>query len=335
MISVDEDQSEAIGVIVKEFHLREGIYDWVLNSKMTEEQNLKFLFHVVAICHDTRSLQGVIEGEKLVGWDYLWKAFRREQNRNPEVFSNNNLQNITLEDLKSILSDDGDPTKSTISNPERRIELLKSGAEGLLSNFEGSVSTLLHRCGGYLQTRDKPGLIQLLSGFDAYSDPLQKKTWVLCNLVREIAPWWVILDPENLSMPIDYHMQRVALRAGMILVPKDIHEKLQKRAPADEDLDSKIRRAAQSAYLIVSRISGYSVLDLDRIFWSLGRSCCSYLLPEPTCAIPTKRTTGCTFSKTVKHKCEGNCCPLAGACRGAKDPKFRNLYETNVSTDYY
>jgi hypothetical protein len=286
-----------------------------------------FLFILIAICHDTKSLKGFIQGQLTKGWDYLlWKMYNHAVTH-PEDFSRTKLQLWTTSKLQEILSDDGASQTSSIAHPRGRIDLLHDiGVQ--LKKLGGSVRDLYQQSQGLLQ--GKTGLYTLFQRFKAYQDPLMKKSTVFLKFASQELRW-KINDPDTLVMPIDYHNQRIALRYGLIDLPPSISNLLLKQKPVSEKIDLEIRSACQKAYHHVIKESQFSIFAIDTFLWNLGRNCCPH------------------DSKPHCHKCLTlNCglnpllagpkitkCVLAKKCKGAIDPNYQNIKESNITTEFY
>jgi len=325
-VKINPEQCKIIGKVLESFKIIPNIYCRRPKTLEGKEKEASLWFYLVAICHDTKSLQGTIDNEWLKGWDYLVAALRKKQDSDSSFFTAERISKIKADELKSILP--------TISGVEKRTELLNDCAVKLLKNFDGRVMNLFKISKGFLKREDGKGLLDILNDFEAYKDPLQKKSLVFLHYCRD-ARLLDMRDPQNLKMPIDYHMMRVALRTGIIdILDKNLERKLKNRENVTTEDDLEIRSRAQKAYENVSKHSGFDVAQLDLIIWSLGRSCCDWR-HEPFCA-GNKCNIGekCTLIKNVEVDCNKSC-PLDGVCLGSKDKEFKKFYETNITTTYY
>jgi hypothetical protein len=325
-VEVNFKQCKKIGEALRSFKLLPNKYCEKHKNLEDKEKEADFWFYVIAICHDTKSLKGTLDGKWLKGWDYLVTASRKKQSIDPNFFSASKMSEVTANELKTMLP--------TISRVEERAKLLNDCGKKLLENFDGKAMNIFKKSGGFLKRKDGNGILDVLSKFEAYNDPLQKKSLVLLHYIRD-GGLLEIKDPENLKMPIDYHMMRVSLRTGIItILDKDLERKLKNREEAMPEDDLEIRSKAQEAYKIVSEVSGFDVADLDLIVWSLGRSCCDWR-HDPICSSgKCSFSENCTLIKNVEIDCKGMC-PLDGVCFGGKDENFRKFFETNIVTSYY
>ncbi len=301
---------------------------WTEEEKR-REANLRF--YLVAICQHTKSLQGIIEGEWCRGWDYLERACRRVMADHPDDFSAENMSRITGQELRRILSDDFDPAHSTLDRVEERVKQLRDCGQRLLARYDGDAMNLYRQAGGYLH--GQPGILKLMSEFQAYSDPIQKKSFLYLMFVSQ-AGIWEIKDLENLKVAVDYHIMRIALRSGMVRVEGALERVLKERREVDVATDTKVRGAVQGACDLLVRHSGHSIFEVDNILWMMGRNCCFYD-HEPICGENTCfKEDRCTFIGSIVYDCTGKCL-FDGVCLGSTDEEYRKFWETNLYTEYY
>ncbi|MHA2407796.1 MAG: queuosine salvage family protein [Candidatus Ranarchaeia archaeon] len=286
-----------------------------------------FLFILIAICHDTKSLSGIIQGNKIRGWDYLLQKMFNHAVDHPEDFSEKKLQQWTSKKLQEILSDNRRAQTSTIKHPEGRVELLHDlGIQ--LGQIGGHIRDLYQKSKG--QIEGKTGLYTLFQQFKAYKDPLLKKSTVFLKFASQELGW-KINDPENLVMPIDYHNQRIALRYGLLDLPPSLEEVLKEQKPIDESTHTEIRSACQIAYDHVIKQSQSSLFAIDTFLWNLGRHCCPHD-SNPHC---NKCTTIRCELTSILGEVDITKCVLAKRCKGSADQKFRDLKECNIVTEFY
>jgi hypothetical protein len=295
------------------------------------ERNLEYCFFLTAILFDTRGLDGTMNGEELCGSDYFFAATTKKTKEDPEFFTPPRMRRITTEGLDAVFSPDGKPENTLIRRSEERVEILHDLAEKLLDKYDGSVSGLLKLTEGYLTRPDKLGVFDLLKEFKGYEDPHFKKGFLLL-MIYDKYDLFRVKDRENLFVPVDYHLQRVALRSGIVRVAdKNLEKKLKNREAVDEKDEYEIRDHVKRSYKIVERSSGIETFDLNQIFWNLGRSCCHYSY-DPRCGECPK--THCSFEQSLDYKCEGRC-PIANACVASREVEMRKLFEPTIKTTYY
>lgn len=295
------------------------------------ERNLEYCFFLSALLFDFRGLDGVINGEALHGSDYFFTCTLKKFQEDPLFFTPERMSKVTVNQLKAIFSPDGKPANTVIRRAKERVEVLQDCARKLLEKYDGSVSKLLRRSEGYLVRKDRSGLIDLLREFKGYEDPHFKKGYVLL-MTYEKHGLFKIKDRENLFVPVDYHLMRVALRSGIVeVIGKSLKKRLQTKSPITAGEESEIRDYVKKAYKIIEQSSEIETFDLNQIFWNLGRSCCHYSY-EPRCHQCPR--THCSFQQSLNYKCIG-LCPIVDACIAGYDFEHRNMFEPMIQTTYY
>jgi len=294
----------------------------------------EFWFYVIAICQATKTLQGYIDGKWLRGGDYLLAASRRRFDSDQDFFTARRMRSIREDELKALLSDDGDADRSTIDRVAERVGSLRDCARVLLRRFNGEIVRIYNVSEGYLIRKDGKGLINLLKNFRAYSDPVEKKSFLLLLYLNE-SGIWKIKDLENLKIAVDYHIMRIALRSGIVNVVNDaLASRLFRRNRVKESEDYEVRRAVREACSLLSKHSGHNVFEIDTMLWNMGRSCCFYE-HDPICnATICQKRDRCSFIKATDYSCLGKCI-FDGVCLGSREDRYRRLWETNIYTEYY
>jgi len=331
---VDEEKCREISETLSRIQLHPDPFIRKPRDSEQKRREAEYWFYMIAVCHATRTLEGFVNGEWLRGNDYLLLAARRRLDADPSYFDAERMARISGRDLRAVISDDGDPFHSKLDRIQERVELLHGCAEVLLRDFEGDVMKIYARSGGYVKPVEGQGLLDLLARFKAYSDPVRKKSFLLVAFLNE-AGVWRVRDPENLSLAIDYHLMRIALRSGAIrILDRSLAAKLKERKPVTESEDEAVREAARAAYQFTARQPGLNVFSLDSLLWNIGRTCCFYE-HDPICGNQSCwKQSQCTLLKRTDYMCPGRC-PLDGVCLGSRDPEQRRYWETNIHTEYY
>jgi hypothetical protein len=331
MIEVDEGICETLGQKLRDVQVLPQKFGQTAWTEEERRREANFRFYLVAFCQHTKSLEGIIKEEWYRGWDYLERACRRAMAEDAEYFSAENMSHITGQELRRILSDDFDPAHSTLDRVEERVGQLRDCGQRLLAHYDGDVMNLYCQAGGYLH--GDPGILALMSEFRAYSDPIQKKSFLFLMFVSQ-AGLWEIKDLENLKVAIDYHIMRIALRSGMVRVEGTLERVLKERREVDAATDNQVRGAVQEACDLLLRHSGHSVFEVDNILWMMGRNCCFYD-HEPNCGRSACfKKDKCTFIRSIVYNCPGKCL-FDGACLGSLNEEYRKFWETNLYTEYY
>ena len=286
-------------------------------KKLNEAEKEKKAFHifvVTAICHQ-------------INWDFILSTLEKIQENQPDKFNPEHLSKISNEELNSWLADYDKPWRIEI---EQRAELLRDCAKNLMRFYDGKVMNLIAKSNGFL--KGKNGLYNLLSKFKAYrEDPLQKKSSVL---IKFLYKWGLIeiKDPDNYIFPIDYHIARLNLRNGRILIQDgELRNKLINQVPVKLEEDIAIRSAVIEAYKIV-----YGNVDISRVLgdfdWTVGRDCCNR--DNPVCEGNSCQRNRCTPSEWFEFTCKGKC-PYEEVCKGSHNPEFIKLKEQKFISTLY
>lgn len=333
MITVDEGQCLKVAERLRPVRVKELFPEPPEGEK---RRRANFWFYLTAISHQTGSLRGVIDGRPLRGWDYLYACAERTYRNDPNLFTAERLWRLSPQDLKRIFSDRGDPKTSTLDRIGERLHLLREAAASLLHWYQGDAWVLYERSGGYLG--GGTGLLSLFSQFEAYRDPLRKKTYLLL-MILSTSKIWVLKDLEMLRFPVDNHLMRVALRTGMIRAEDEgLQERLKAKGEVTAEEEGIIREAVQRAGDRLIQASGRTVFELDTILWHIGRSCCFYEHP-PICGPratvhPCFKRDHCSLLRDTDYQCP-DACPLDGTCLGSLDEAYAALREPKIETHYY
>lgn len=332
-VTVDENQCNRLVAFLRGVPLPpDGEEPKVVEVEADVLKNLYFV--VVAICHQTtspngRNLEGLVCGKNLRGWDYLNARFQIAVKKDASLVSPMRLSTITGEDLEEIFHDDNGQT--TIPDSEGRALLLQDIGRKMLDLGFDTVEKLYEKSGGLLVSEDNTGLLQQLSAFKAYSDPLMKKSFFFLALMKNHS-LWSFSDVENLGPPVDYHEMRGHLRLGTVkIMDKRLLEQLLENAEISQEEDVLIRKAVYNAIMYIAHETSISTGTLHYFFWNLFRSCCTREEPHcntcpATCALPVR------YAK-LKQLLTVNRCLLSDICE-SRDAK-RKLTEPRFETEYY
>lgn len=333
MVKVNYDQCGAISIRLTELKLgpfRLPARDDLLPFK-SDEQNLNYLFLMCTLLFDLKGLGGKMGKEWLHGSEFLFAVMKERTRRDPDLFDPVTSEATDTRRLDSFLSHIGNNRNHFNTRSLERAEILKDTAHKLARNYKGEVSYLLDKSKGLLSRGDSKGLIQMMQKFKGYSDPHFKKGFVFLKFVTKLG-FFEPIDKENLYVPMDYHVLRVALRSGIIeIVDEPLKMKLMNKIPASVEDDFQLRHAAMNALKVTERTSDFDAFDLDDIFWNIGRSHCHYS-HEPLCnSCPGIQ---CTFELLLNYKCQGECL-LDGVCKGSLKEDYKKLLEPSLKTTFY
>jgi sugar/nucleoside kinase (ribokinase family) len=210
------------------------------------------------------SLVASIDGTAHKGSDYLWTVYRRWVEREPDAMSPAHQAAISVGDWHRIAAaDDG-----TDPFPDAALYAGAATAYGRTLGELGVTATELVAVAAGAE-RPMRALLTLLDHVGGYrEDPLRKKAALLGVILRQRPEGFLPPAPADDAPPIvDYHVQRSALRTGMVAVMDTVlRERLVERRvlePADE---WAVRRATFDA---VARLSIASRRDMGIVDWFL------------------------------------------------------------------
>jgi hypothetical protein len=203
-----------------------------------------------AIDHRTGYRRSYLVGGKgpFEGSALLWQLGLRAERRRPGLLSAAGLAGVEADRVQEIFRVGGE----TVAQPEMRARLWRDLAAGLEARYDGSVEALLAACEGKLG--GSGGLVGRLAEFEAYGDPLAKKSYLFAKVCARRG-WLEVADPESWEVCADNVLMRLALRSGLV------HP-----GPLDE-----LRAATRTAFGRVAVESGISPPVLDDLLWELGR----------------------------------------------------------------
>ena len=324
---IDIAKCERLAKLITEIQIPADQEELTLNlSVIPFSGRADFLFSLVAICHQTKALQGQVAGGHRKGWDYLSHALLAAFANDHSLVSPTRLQKFSAVELWEIIR--APDSSAIITDIEGRAGLLNNLGEFLVTAGMESINELHAQSGGFLHRVDSGGILQRLSLAKAYSDPVRKKSLYLCMLAKNQG-LWEFKDPEHLGPPVDYHEIRGHLRLGTIRIEDGSLLEQIRRGEVTEDTDIEIRATIFNAIMEVSKRSGETPAALHYFFWNLFRSCC---LPSmPHCA---GCPDGCQLPARYRlPKGSQRQCSLESVCdsRSVKD----RIVDYPLKTDFY
>jgi hypothetical protein len=186
---------------------------------------------------------GPFEGSAL-----LWALGLRAERQRPGSLSAPALVDASEARLDDMFRIDGE----TLAGTAERAALWRDLAERVLADYDGRAEELIAASEGRLGGRG--GLLSRLGEAGAFSDPLQKKSFLVCK-IWERRGWLEVTDPQRWEVCADNVLMRLGLRAG--LVPEGEVE--------------EVRAATRAAWKRVADVVGVSPPVLDDLLWERGR----------------------------------------------------------------
>ena len=335
LVDVSPQSCDALAVLLRAKSVPEAREETTL-AGFGRAELAQLLFGAVAICHQTSvvghpPLEGVIDGVYFRGWDYLFQRFAKTAREDKSRLTPSFWSSITAPELRTWFCNS--QGQDRLLYLEHRAELLQDAGRKMGQQGWHTIDDLFRICNGRIAVGSL-NLLNELSRYCAYRDPVRKKSFLFLSLMRSTGIW-TYRDPENLGAPVDYHEVRGHLRIGTIVVkdPTLRHKLLSGHQVTDRE-DIAIRSAVAAAIRRLSDATG--LFDPERLhymFWHVFRNYCTRdkpncfgsrfedYLPERYAALTASDLHGirpCPFSET---------CTSAG---------MTTLYMEHVhDTDYY
>lgn len=178
----------------------------------------------------------------------LWELGLRTARERPGWLTAAALQGVDESEVAEGFRIDGE----TVADPARRAALWGELATGLVRDHEGGAERLLAASGSRLG--GEAGLLERLSRYHAFSDPLAKKAQLFAK-IAERRGWFEVSDPEAWQVSADSVLMRLALRSGLV-VPGEL---------------ASVREQTLDAFARVATASRIAPPVLDDMLWELGR----------------------------------------------------------------
>ena len=180
---------------------------------------------------------GPFEGSEL-----MWAVALRR----PEMLAATAVRDVEPATVSELFTIDDE----TVADPERRAALWRDLARGLERDYDGSGQRLLDSA-----NRRLADLLDRLGAFEAYSDPVAKKSQLLAKIC-ERRGWFEVTDPEHWEVSADNVLMRLALRSGLV----------------EPGVLDEVRPATRDAFKRVALETEIPAPELDDMLWELGRS---------------------------------------------------------------
>ncbi len=231
---------------------------------------VNFLFFMVGIDHETHRgairYEDTLDGVFRHGSDLLYALAERAKTEDHGLFLSNRFASVTKAKVAQIFTTQSGLTPADIAG---RTRLLRDCASGLRDRFNDDAQELLWRAGNRIG--GPGGLLDLLRGFEAYSDPLGKKSNLPCKiLLREGC--FTAGDPQAMNVAIDHVVMTMALRSGVVrCVDPVLRTVVMGGSILASHQMGALREVTADAMRLVGRQAGVEVDRVDDLLWSYGR----------------------------------------------------------------
>ena len=229
--------------------VRELAEDYVPPS-FDEAPSADAALFLCAIDHRTGYRRAYLVGGKgpFDGSALLWRLGIAAERRHPALLSATSLGAVDEATVEKIFRIGGE----TVAGAAERARLWRDLAARLGERYEGSAEALIAAAEGHLG--GPGGMIARLGAFEAFSDPLAKKSYLFAKIAARRG-WLEVLDPGSWEVCSDNVLMRLALRSGLV------HP-----GPAEQ-----LRAATRDAFKRVAGEAGVEPPLLDDLLWELGR----------------------------------------------------------------
>lgn len=228
-----------------------------------------------------RPMIAPLEGKALKGSDYLFRCCTRALESRSDYFSPRHLKTLSDADWHRAFQDDNGINPLPMWDSHRAIirgYIAWFAAEGTTpAEIVKRANASLHPLAAFLATAGRiPGYAE---------DPLRKKLQLLAVILENRPERFLrVTDPDAYEPIIDYHLQRSALRTGLVVVEDPaLFRKLSARELVNEAEEQAVRAATFDAVAQLVRLSGKSVAAVDWFFFMNRRRCPE--MTEPECAV--------------------------------------------------
>ena len=217
-----------------------------------------FYLALVAICHQTSPagkppLEGDVRGVHRRGWDYLSGKLEVASEGDTSWLAPERWSSLSVHEVQSLFLDP--QFGNRLTNPLLRTELLRDLGTKMVFHGWNSTDQIYRLCEGRIAS-ETPNLLDTLSLFRAFRDPVRKKSLFYLALMRN-THLWNFADNEHLGPPVDYHEVRGHLRLGTVVIEnRELLEKVKMGRLVEEFEDVAIRKAVYDAMMYISQRSG-------------------------------------------------------------------------------
>lgn len=231
-----------------------------------------------------RPLLARADGAMLKGSDYLWAAFKRQVERDPEFCSPERQANLRREELLDVFrADDGhDPMPAL----DLHLEQARQYGRDMLA-CQLTPHSLLQDA--LASGRPLQAFLASLDHIGGYKeDPLRKKSGLLALILNQRPESFLpFRNGEQVAPVIDYHLMRSCLRVGLVdVIDEPLADKLSQRRIVSPAEEWAIRYPAYRAIEQIVTLSGKDPGAVDWFFFGARQRCPEMTEPEcPLCPL--------------------------------------------------
>lgn len=225
-------------------------------------------------------LIAVINGSLQKGSMYLFHAYRRALEEQPEIFTPQRQACITESEMRTLLrADDGTCPMPAL---ELHVQQARQYGMDMISLGLTPEAILQESLASEMPLETFVNQLDQIGGYK--EDPLRKKTTLLALILNQRPEKFLVFGKNEAPAPvIDYHLMRSCLRTGLVEVTdRDLRERLTDRREILEADEWAVRWASYRTVEQVVRLSGKSMGAVDWFFFNARRRCPE--MSDPVCA---------------------------------------------------
>ena len=293
-------------------------------EEQTKEWWALYWMCMIACCQHTAYVAGVVNGKRVRGTDYLFLA--SQKNLRGRSISPDWFLSLTEEQFVNLFLDD--EGKVTLDRVEQRFHGVREAAAFLQTHWAGSIWSFLMSIDGKLE--GKNGLFERLQSCTPYSDPEQKKSRVLALYLQQANVITFSDFKTAIRLPVDYHVERVALRLGLIEIQgAELQEIIREGKSVPASVDNALRNIIA---LAADQMLPYAdIYELNSVLWHLGRG---YCFREHAVCSPDREPAMQPVSEFEPKY--GMICPARSVCPSHQNTEvLQALKECNITTSHY
>jgi sugar/nucleoside kinase (ribokinase family) len=248
----------------------------------------QFSFWTATDTQYERPLVATVSGEERKGAFYLFRAWLRWLENDPEKLTPAGQAKLSREDMLAVLcADDGTDPMPVL---DMHLELARQYGRDMLA-LDLTPQKVLAQV--HASALPLCALFQLLDHIGGYKeDPLRKKAGLLAIILQQRPEAFLRSGEEEVPPVVDYHVMRSCLRTGLIDVTDGkLAARLVGRRLLSEADEWSVRNAAHAAIEQVVEKSGKSMGAVDWFFFQARKRCpemieprCDLCVVDPVCA---------------------------------------------------
>lgn len=286
---VDEDRARRLAQILVSMEYKPDDLAHISPFRDDPFRDTHFIFFMTAIDHNTHA--GCSRYETTVGSafthgsDLLYALAIATARSDRDLFTPPRMRQVTEKQLAGVFAT---PEGRLPAGLGERAMLLSDAAARLITEYGGDVRELFRQAEGYVRGLCGRGIVERLSPFRAYEDPIGKKTFLLIKLLRRRG-LLTVKDPEKIDIPVDHVVFTLALRSGLVVAEPSVTQAILVGTCLADGVVRDLREETLRAYRMVARYARLTADEFDDLLWAYGRECLRDETPFPETRIGSIR----------------------------------------------